>query len=56
MVSSFELGGISYFNLRNKLLDDGIIINDIFEKNYEFNASSVASAVILGHTSNRNVD
>ena len=56
MVSSFELRGRSYFNLRNKLVDDGIIVNDIFEKDYEFNAPSAASAVILGRTSNGNVD
>ena len=55
-VSSFELRGRSYFNLRNKLVDDGIIVNDIFEKDYEFNAPSAASAVILGRTSNGNVD
>lgn len=56
MVSSFELRGKSYFNLRNKLVGDGIIVNDIFEKDYEFNASSAASTVILGRTSNGNVD
>lgn len=56
MVSSFELRGRSYFNLRNKLVDDGIIENDIFEKDYEFNAPSATSAVILGRTSNGNVD
>ena len=56
MVSSFELRGRSYFNLRNKLVDDGIIVNDIFERDYEFNAPSAASAVILGRTSNGNVD
>ena len=56
MVFSFELRGRSYFNLRNKLVEDGIIVNDIFEKDYEFNAPSAASAVILGCTSNGNVD
>ena len=30
--------------------------NDIFEKDYEFNAPSAASAVILGRTSNGNID
>lgn len=56
MISSFELKGKSYFNLRNKLLNDEIIVNDIFENGYEFNASSAASAVILGRTSNGNID
>ena len=38
------------------MVDDGIIVNDIFEKDYEFNAPSAASAVVLGRTSNGNVD
>ena len=37
-------------------MDDEIIVNDIFEKDYEFNAPSAASAVILGRTSNGNID
>ena len=56
MVFLFELRDRSYFNLRKKLVDDGIIVNDIFERDYEFNAPSAASAVILGRTSNGNVD
>lgn len=55
MVSSFELRGKFYFNLRNKLVDDRIIVNNTFEKDYEFNASSAASTVIRGRTSNGNV-
>ncbi|WP_264291716.1 DUF4357 domain-containing protein [Amedibacillus dolichus] len=38
------------------MVDDGIIVNDIFEKDYEFNAPSAGSAVILGRTSNGNAD
>lgn len=56
VVSSFKIRGKSYFNLRNKLVTDEIIVNDIFEKDYEFNAPSAASAVILGRTSNGNID
>ena len=56
MISSFELRGKFYFNLRNKLVDEGIIMNDIFEKDYEFNTPPAVSAVILGRTSNGNVD
>lgn len=54
MISSFELKGKSYFNLRNKLLNAEIIVKDIFENGYEFNASSAISTVILGCTSNEN--
>ena len=51
-----ETKGKSYFNLRNSLEEDGVIADRIFTRDYEFNAPSAASAVILGHTSNGNVD
>ena len=47
---------ISDYFKYSKLVNDGIIVNDIFEKDYEFNAPSAASAVILGRTSNGNID
>ena len=56
VVPSFEHQGKTYFNLRNRLIQDGIIQEDIFTKDYEFSAPSAASAVILGHTSNGNID
>lgn len=56
IVPSMETKGKSYFNLRNRLEEDGVIAHRIFTRDYEFNAPSAASAVILGHTSNGNVD
>lgn len=56
IVPSMETKGKSYFNLRNRLEEDGVITHRIFTRDYEFNAPSAASAVILGHTSNGNVD
>lgn len=56
IVSSFEMRGKTYFNLRNNLIEDHIIVDGAFVKDYEFNAPSAASAVILGRTSNGNVD
>lgn len=56
IVPSLETQGKTYFNLRNKLELNGTIVNRVFEKDYEFNAPSAASAVILGHTSNGNID
>ena len=55
-VPSLETSGKSYFNLRNALVKEGIIAEGKFTRDYEFNAPSAASAVILGHTSNGNVD
>ena len=56
IVASFKQQGKTYYNLRNRLIKDGVIQDDIFTKDYEFSAPSAASAVILGHTSNGNVD
>ncbi len=53
-VPSFE--GISYCRLRKQLENDGTIVNGVFKNDYEFNAPSAASAVILGHSSNGNAD
>ena len=56
VVPSFEEKGKTYFKLRNALINDGIIKDRLFTHDYEFNAPSAASAVILGHTSNGNID
>ncbi len=56
IVPSFEIRGKSYYNLRNTLVKEGVIADRAFTRDYEFNAPSAASAVILGHTSNGNVD
>lgn len=55
-VPSLETRGKSYFNLRNALVKEEIIVDGVFQKDYEFNAPSAASAVILGRTSNGNID
>ena len=55
-VPSLETKGKSYYNLRNALIKDGTISDRVFTRDYEFKAPSTASAVILGHTSNGNVD
>ena len=55
-VPSLETRGKSYFRLRNALVKDGIIADRVFTRDYEFNAPSAASAVVMGHTSNGNVD
>ena len=55
-VPSLETKGKSYYNLRNALIKDGTISDRVFTRDYEFKAPSAASAVILGHTSNGNVD
>jgi predicted GIY-YIG superfamily endonuclease len=53
---SLETRGKTYYILRNKLESDGTISDGKFTRNYEFSAPSAASAVVLGHTSNGNVD
>lgn len=51
-VPSFETRGKNYYHLRNALIRDGVIEDRSFARDYEFNAPSAASAVILGRTSN----
>ena len=55
-VPSFETRGKNYYDLRNVLIRDGVIEDRSFARDYEFNAPSAASAVILGRTSNGNDD
>lgn len=56
IVPSLVTRGKTYFNLRNALEEDGVIMDRVFTKDYEFNAPSAASAVVLGHTSNGRED
>lgn len=56
LAPSLETRGKSYFNLRNALEEDQIIVDRKFIRDYEFSAPSAASAVIMGHTSNGNND
>lgn len=53
---SLETRGKPYFNLRNVLVKDDVIVDRTFTWDYEFNAPSAATAVVMGHTSNGNVD
>ena len=55
-VPSLETRGKTYYILRNTLVKEEVIKDGVFQKDYEFNAPSAASAVVLGHTSNGNVD
>lgn len=56
MVPSFESKGQNYFALRNTLEHEGVIQGRVFTRDYEFSAPSAASAVVLGRTSNGNID
>lgn len=55
-VPSLETRGKTYYKLRNNLIKEGVITDRVFTRDYEFNAPSAASAVVLGHTSNGNID
>ena len=55
-VESLKTHGKAYLRLREKLVADGVIEDDVFTHDYEFSAPSAASAVILGRTSNGNID
>lgn len=51
-VPSFETHNKGYFQLRNRLIENGTIINGVFQIDYEFHNPSEASSVILGKSSN----
>lgn len=54
--ASLETKGKTYYLLRKKLEEDGTIEERRFTRNYEFSAPSAASAVVLGRSSNGNID
>ncbi|SFG83266.1 protein of unknown function [Lachnospiraceae bacterium C7] len=56
IADSFIRRSKSYYNLRNQLERDGIIVAGVFQKDYEFSAPSAASSVVLGRPSNGNVE
>ena len=56
MVYEQELKNKNYDAVCHALIKDGTISDRVFTRDYEFKAPSAASAVILGHTSNGNVD
>ena len=45
-----QKGQTSSANLRQKLIDDGVIVDDRFVTDYEFNSTSAAASVILGQS------
>lgn len=49
--ASFEIGNLWYYKLRQKLIADGIIQEQVFQQNYEFKSPSAAAAVVLGRIS-----
>lgn len=56
LVPSFEVHAKNWFEMRNRMENDGLIVNRKFTKDYEFSSPSAASTVILGRSSNGNVD
>lgn len=53
---SFPTAAKPYYDLRQKLINEGIIDGSLFTVDYEFNAPSAASAVVLGRSSNGKID
>ena len=56
IVPFLETRGKTYYNLRNTLVKEGIITDQAFTRDYEFNSPSAALAVVLDHMSNGNID
>lgn len=47
-----SFSGLPYWKLRQKLIEEKVIVDYKFVKDYEFNAPSAASSVVLGRASN----
>lgn len=56
IASSFKEGQPTYYALRKKLIDSGIIKDNVFVKDYEFSSPSAASSVLLGRNSSGKKD
>ena len=56
IVPSMKTRAKSYHDLRLKLVDEGVIVDRVFTKNYEFRSPSAAAAVIQGRSSNGKID
>lgn len=55
-VPSMEVHAKSMYKLRNAMEQEGIISDSVFSRDYEFTSPSAASTVVLGRSSNGNVD
>lgn len=55
-VPSMEVHAKSQYKMRQVLEKDGVIVDGVFARDYEFTSPSSASTVILGRSSNGNVD
>jgi len=49
VTDGFQAG---YMNLRNQLITDGVIVDNVFVNDYTFTSMSAAAAVILGRSAN----
>ena len=49
VTDGFQAG---YMNLRNELITDGVIVDNVFVNDYTFTSMSAAAAVILGRSAN----
>ena len=53
-VPSFATNVVWWFELRNKLEQDGTFVNRVLQRDYEFSSPSAAAAILLGRPSNGN--
>ena len=51
-VPSFAQYYPNAFDLRNQLISDGVIVNDQFTSDYDFDSLSLAASVVIGRTAN----
>lgn len=53
-VPSFATNVVGWYELRNKLVQDGTFVDRVLQRDYEFSSPSAAAAIFLGRPSNGN--
>lgn len=51
-VPSFAQYYLNAFDLRNQLISDGVIVNNLFTADYDFDSLSLAASVVIGRSAN----
>lgn len=51
---TFECSSKCYFRLREKLIQEGVIVDRVFQRDYEFASPTAAASVICGRTASGN--
>lgn len=52
---TFECASKGYYNIRNRLISEGVIVGQVFTRDYEFSSPTAAAAIVTGWSISGNV-